>query len=307
LNKIKDKNLRAIRKVNFAYLRCDYDHVKQFFLSNKENDAIRLSVSMVTAAGAIATGDYQIYQEVESFLNRIVKENNSPDIKTTVEAILANGYLGAGALNMIPLWLKDGDFSDLPKNMFINALTVRTLYYRYLEEHELSLAVAETALEFYVHEKGLIHELTYLRLLSAAACCRLGRADEAKRYLTEAMDMNLPHGFISPFVECLYFTDGLLEQLLEQKYPQYYKAIISQFNQSYKNWIIFHNRFAKDNITLILTLREYQIAMLAARRVPRAKIAKQFNISSGRLNNIIGEIYSKLQISNQKELSEYVQ
>jgi DNA-binding CsgD family transcriptional regulator len=255
----------------------------------------------------MGTGDYKLYQEVESFLKNVAKENKSPEIKAIVELMLTNRYIDVGMLDMIPSWLQDGDFSALPKNLVFNALLIRAFYFRLLEKHEISLTLAQTALTFYAHEKGLKHELTYFKLLCAAACSRLGRVADAKRYLVESMDTNLPHGFIAPYVGWLHFMDGLLEPLLKQKYLQCYIKIFDQSKRIYQNYITFHNLFTKDNITLILAPREYQIAMLAARRVPRAKIAKQFNITPGRLNNIIGEIYSKLHISSQKELSKYVQ
>ena len=68
----------------------------------------------------------------------------------------------------------------------------------------------------------------------------------------------------------------------------------------------FHNRFTKDNITSILSLREYHIAVLAANRVPYAKIAQQHCICVGRLKNIMQGIYAKLSISGREELASYV-
>jgi DNA-binding CsgD family transcriptional regulator len=140
----------------------------------------------------------------------------------------------------------------------------------------------------------------------AAACCALEREDEAKQYLLDSMKSDLPHGFITPFAESIYYLGGLLERLLEQEFPAFYGVVIEQWKCTFSNWLTFHNRFAKDNITLILTLREYQIAQLASQRVPRAKIAKQFNISAGRLNNIMEIIYGKLFISNRTELSNLI-
>jgi len=59
-------------------------------------------------------------------------------------------------------------------------------------------------------------------------------------------------------------------------------------------------------ITLILSLREAHLAQMVARRVPYAKIARQHNISVGRLKNIMLEIYEKLHISSRDELAQYV-
>ncbi|MDD4097068.1 MAG: helix-turn-helix transcriptional regulator, partial [Oscillospiraceae bacterium] len=82
--------------------------------------------------------------------------------------------------------------------------------------------------------------------------------------------------------------------------------IVGQWSRTVKNWISFHNRFTKDNITFMLTLREYQISLMVARHIPYAKIARHFNISVGRLKNIMLEIYQKLMISGRDELKQYV-
>jgi DNA-binding CsgD family transcriptional regulator len=56
----------------------------------------------------------------------------------------------------------------------------------------------------------------------------------------------------------------------------------------------------------MLTLREYQIALQAARRIPYAIIAEQHHISVGRLKNIMLGVYGKLLISGRDELYKYI-
>ncbi|MDD4503424.1 MAG: hypothetical protein PHS15_01190, partial [Clostridiaceae bacterium] len=99
---------------------------------------------------------------------------------------------------------------------------------------------------------------------------------------------------------------GLMEQCLEQEFPGSYKTVMEQWERTWKNWITFHNQFTKDNITILLSLREYHIAMLVARGVPYAKIAKQYGISVGRLKNIMLEIREKLFLSNREELEKFI-
>jgi DNA-binding CsgD family transcriptional regulator len=72
------------------------------------------------------------------------------------------------------------------------------------------------------------------------------------------------------------------------------------------NWITFHNQFTKDNITLILSLREYHIAQSIARHIPYKKVAEQHCVSLGRLGNIMQDIYQKLSVSGREELAKYV-
>ncbi len=133
-----------------------------------------------------------------------------------------------------------------------------------------------------------------------------GIAIVAARRLLEAMRIALPHGFITPFAEPVSDFGGLVEKCLEEEFPHCSNAVIEQWKCTVKNWITFNNHFTRDNITLILSLRESHLAQLVASHVPYAKIAKQFNISVGRLKNIMLEIYEKLCISGRDELAQYV-
>lgn len=166
--------------------------------------------------------------------------------------------------------------------------------------------MAQTALVFSAPERGITAAEINLRVVCVLACYNLGRENEARRWLLEAMGIALPHGFITPFAENVTNFGGLMERCLEEKFPSCFDAVLEQCERTVKNWITFHNHYTKDNVTLILSLREYHLAHLVARRVPYVKIAKQFNISVGRLKNIMLEIYEKLYISSRDELAQYV-
>jgi len=142
--------------------------------------------------------------------------------------------------------------------------------------------VAQTALSLCEPARGITYVGIYFRAACAAACCGLERMDEAERYLRDALNIALPHGFITPFAETVTAYGGLLEQLLEREYPAYYDAITKQWKRTFENWIAFHNQFTRDNITSILSLQDYQMAQLAARGASNAEIAKRFHVSLGR-------------------------
>jgi DNA-binding CsgD family transcriptional regulator len=208
--------------------------------------------------------------------------------------------------SMAPGWLKEGDFSALPAQARLDALYMRVKYLQCMGKDEAMLAAAQTGLSLCASEQGVRLFELYLRLMCAVACYTLGRADEARRRLLEIMRLCLPHGFISLFAEYLTPLGGLVEQCLEQSFPEHYDAVLGLWKRTWKNWITFHNQFAKGNITLVLSLREYHIALLVSHRVPYAKIAQQHCISVGRVKNIMLDIYGKLCISGRDELSKYV-
>ena len=303
---IFEKKLWPIPEIGFAYASGDFERVKRCFFQIGDDDAVKLGACPVTIAAAISMGDYPFYLEVEAYLNDVVKTTPCADVSAFAQLALSGAYLGAGAPNMVPDWLKDGDFSALPPSAKPTAACSRVQYFRWQGNFELMLAVAQTTLALCAAQHGISYEDTYLRILCAAAHYTLGRADEARQYLLDTMRINLPHGFITPFAELMPLFGGLLEQCLEKEFPQYYDGVIGQWKRTFTNWLTFHNRFTRDHITLILPLRDYEMARLVAHRVPYAKIAKQYNLSVGRLNNIMRKIYSELFVNNREELAKMI-
>jgi hypothetical protein len=75
------------------------------------------------------------------------------------------------------------------------------------------------------------HECFNCNFPKIAIYC-LGKDDEAKRWLLEAMRIALPHGFITPFVETVTTLGGLIEQCLEREFPAYRRAVLEQWEHT---------------------------------------------------------------------------
>jgi DNA-binding NarL/FixJ family response regulator len=88
------------------------------------------------------------------------------------------------------------------------------------------------------------------------------------------------------------------------KFPEYYDAVAGQFDRVTRNWLIFHNRFTRDNISLILSIRELQIARLAVQGLTDQKIAEHFGLAYGTVKNKMDTIYDKLCISGKHRKNE---
>ena len=303
---VPEARLRLQYEGEFAYLRGDFARVVQCFREIGHDGAAKLRACPLTIAAAICTGNYALYTEMESYLQNIIQSNNSGDIKIVAELALNTAYVSAIAPNMVSGWLKDGDFSALPPLARADAAFKRAKYFQGLGQFEPMLAVAETALALCDPPEGISYAGIYLRLVCAAACHALGRVDKAESWLHAAMHMALPHGFITPFAESAPACGGLLEKLLEQEYPAHLSAVTAQWRRTFANWMAFHNQFTRQNITSMLSMREYEMAALVVQHVPRAQIAQRFHISPGRLNNIMKEIYGKLFVSGREELAKFI-
>jgi DNA-binding CsgD family transcriptional regulator len=306
MNNIKEERQRLQYECELSYLRGDFERTLCCYQRTDGDDAARLRASSVAIAASISLGDYHLYTEIEAYLISCVKTDKGRGIAAISELALATAAVSVIVPDIAPEWLKCGDFGDLPVHARHDALYKRAKYFQCVNNYEAMLAVAQTVLTFYTQKHGITFTQIYLYLACATACHSLGRDEEARRWLFDAMSIALPHGFITPFAENVTALGGLTEHCLKQCFPDYYDAVIGQWKLSWRNWIAFHNRFTKDNITLMLSLREYHIAGLVARRVPYAKIAELNHISVGRLKNIILEIYSKLFVTGRDELSEYI-
>jgi len=312
LELISDEKLRLAPEAVLAYMRGDFEHIKHCFAQTEEDDAVRLLVSASSIPAAISMGDYPFFHTVESWLKGILLADMGTGVTAYAQYALAFGYMGAHAPDMMAEWIKNGDFADLHPLARYEAINRRIDYLNYLKKYESMLAIAQTAMSLLCPSYSAlpgnefsISEIN-LRIRCAIACHCIGHMDDAKRWLMGAMDKALPHGFITPFAEIITWMGDLMEQCLVQAYPQWHGIVVEQASRTVANWIKFHNRFTKDNITLILTLREMGIATLAARRIPYKTIAEQYHVSLGRLKAILNEIYSKLYVHNRNELAKFV-
>lgn len=306
LGAMPEDRLRLIYEGELAYLRGDFRRTIRCFHKTAGDDALRLRTCPAAIAAAISAGDYRTYTEIDTYLKNCVKYGTDPYAIAVAELALATVAVSVIAPDMAPDWLKAGVLSALPSPMRPNALYLRAKYLNCMGRYEPMLAVAQTALSLCSSSQGIAHHDIYLRLMCAVACRYLGHDEESRRWLLEAMGMALPHGFITPFAELLTAFGGTVELCLKQEFPSYYDAVIAQWKRTWKNWIAFHNEFTQDNMTLILSLREYHIASLVAQHVPYREIAGRCCISVGRVKNIMLDAYSKLHISGRAELTKYV-
>jgi DNA-binding NarL/FixJ family response regulator len=306
---VQGKSLRTVLEMWLAYSKGDFELVKRRFNEIEENNTKKLVASGIAIAAAISLGDYPFFLEVESYLKSVVKADAGADVTAQAELMLAVAYNGASAYSMLPKWLINGDFGLLHHSAKPTAAYMRVQYLSRQNPPELALAVAQAYFSVYSSDQAITYEDTYLRIDLAAACHALGRTDEAENYLRSAMKKNLPHGFITAFAERMAVLSGLCEQLLEREFPEHYDAVTSQFERVTKNWVVFHNRFTQDNITLILSLKEIQMARLAAQGLSDPKIAEHFGLAYKTVKNRMDTIYDSLCISGKKrkrELAKFI-
>ena len=129
----------------------------------------------------------------------------------------------------------------------------------------------------------------HLRIQTAAAYAQLGKREEARTWLAEALADAAPDGFVMPFVENY---DALASLLAEQKDCPL-TARIEALGQAARRRLAVENRPPE---LAALTEREYGIVCLMGQRLSNREIAERLFLSEGSVKQYVNQIYSKLHI-----------
>ena len=129
----------------------------------------------------------------------------------------------------------------------------------------------------------------HLRIQTAAAYAQLGKREEARAWLAEALADAAPDGFVMPFVENY---DALASLLAEQKDCPL-TARIGELGQAARRRLAVENRPPE---LAALTEREYGIVCLMGQRLSNREIAERLFLSEGSVKQYVNQIYSKLHI-----------
>lgn len=289
-----------------AYLRGDFDRALRCFSDCKPTDSTYLCAALVTMAAAVSTANYDVYRQTEQAMARLY--SSADELTRNIEDMCRSMLmLAMDAPELIPEWVQNGDPDGrLPpesRHMMVY------LYARYLiikKRYEEAVSACKTAHMLSIRENSFTMIDIYMGLVCAVAFHNLGIPEGRDRALMFVGESALPHGFITPFAEYFRLTGGAMEALYAERFPKQLERIKAQHEQTWKRWIEFHNHFTRDNITTILSHREYIIARVIAGGGTYKDAAAESGLSLGTVKNTISQIYSKLCISKKSELAKYI-
>lgn len=303
---VKDEDERRQLEYEMAYFKGDFEKAKQAFYEFDSDNPMKMSACMMSWAAAVPLGDKKLFYELEKFA-----VNNSEDYKNKNNIFMTEILrdiisVTVFAPGMLTEWVKKGDFSELPVDSRQISMYIYAMYLQNTGQYSAMFYTAQAAQQIY-SRKGYFNILDiYFRIMCASALNAMGHTNEAYVWMNRAMKIALPHGFITPFVELSSVTGTLLAKCLKNDWPDYYDRVMNSCEQMWKNWLEFHNMFTKDNITLILSMQEYQIAYSIANGASYSEVADELGLSVGWIRNIMSNIYSKLYIKGKSELKKFI-
>ena len=294
-------------RCELAYMRGDFAYAATAQRITRTDSPLYVTACNVSAIASISVGDYTGYRKAMDALKAIQRRYAEDCIERRIaELAILNVSVSLFAPQNLPSWFTDRRFDVLTPEMLPMALYLYTKYLHSQNKPEAMLAVAETALALRWREKGYTISEVYLLLMASQAAQLLNDPVRAQRHVEHAMELALPDGITTPFAENLVPSNGLIETSLLRVAPELQEKILLQSEQTWGNWISVHNELARDNVTLILTRREYQIASLARYGCSNAEIAERVKLSESSVKAILSGVYDKLFIKQRRELAHYI-
>lgn len=296
-----------------------YAHAKQI-LEQQSGFYAMISGGMLLALVAMWKGDVKLWQQAKKHVYEAPwKNENDRDI---IALSIASTDLSIRNTKDFPDWFYRGRFEHLPADAHPAA---RVFYIKHLLIYAQELASGQFSLEDVtglglmrshpfimepmiaqaVVEKTVMVEI-YLRLLCAITYHQTGDDTNAAFHLDRAINLCLADGFYGPLVEHRRQLGLFLDDRLVLIDPDSLKKVKTLHKQLHAGWTKLHNAVLERNVQESLTIREREVARLAAYGLTNAEIGRQLGLSSHTINSLLNTAKNKIGIENRADLGGYI-
>ncbi len=327
-----DRCMKALKKhprehllfsAEIAYSRGQIDqvyaHANQILA---EHTGLFASIAggMLLSLCAMWTGDVKMwYKAKQHMFEAPCKTSVERDI---VHLALASSDSAIRNTKEFPEWFARGCFDNLPKEAHPAA---RVYYIKYLLIYAQELAVGDLKLEDmsglgfmkalpYIMEPMISQMVVdrivmaeiYLRLLIAIAYHQSGDDLHGGEHLDKAIRLCLADGLYGPLVEHRRQLGLFLDDHLAQIDPEALKKVKLLHKQLHAGWTKIHNAVLERSVQVSLSIREREVARLAAFGLSNQAIARQLSLSEHTVISLINSAKNKTGVENRTELGLYI-
>lgn len=313
----------ALFKAEIDYMRGNIDSVyskASFFLENSSGLFSVMAGSMLLAYCALWRGDVELWRQSKAHLFDAPCQNDTDReiVNVTLVAIDSEIKLGKN----YPEWFAKGRFYKLP---FAALPAARVYYVRYLYLEAEKLAknqitaeevtglglmrvlpyIIEPMLAQISAEKVVLAEV-YLRLRLACIYRYIGDKALGTEHLTKALEICLADGLYVPLVEYRDQLGFFLDDNLSATDPEALKIVKELHRQYRTGWMAIRNAESEVAARGALTVREQEVARLAAFGLSNAEIAERLSLSVHTVSSVVSSAMNKLGVFRRKELGAFI-
>ncbi len=324
IEKLKDHpEAQALFAAEIAYSRGEIDKVYtqvKYFLNAHSGMYAVISAGMLLALCAMWKGDVTLWQEARKHICEApCRDDNDRDILALSLSCIDTAIRN---LSDYPDWFTRGCFEHLPVDAHPAA---RVFYIKYLLVFAQEMAKGEfklpdvmglglmKSMPYFIEpmiaqavvDRTVIPEI-YLRLLCAIAYHCLGDDEKAIPHIDKAIALSLPDGLLGILAEHRRQFDSLLDERLKLADKGAYNDYIKLHKTLLEGWAKLHNTLLNKQVSIRLSVREREIARLAAFNLHDKEIAARLHISIHTVKSAISSIIDKTGAENRSEFGSYI-
>ena len=314
---------QALFMAEIAYCRGQIDEVYRHardFLDNRSGFYATLAGGMLLAMVAMWKGDIQLWNEAHGhFYDAPCKNDMDRDI---VALAVASTDIEIRDTNKFPDWFARGCFDNLPRDSHPAA---RVYYIKHLLifAQECALGnlkpkdmgrlgpmkilpyIMEPMISQMVADRVVLAEI-YLRLLISVAYHQIGDDTRGGAHLDKAIRLCLADGLYGPLVEHRRQLGLFLDDHLAVIDPQALKTVKTLHKQLHAGWTKLHNAVLDRAVEESLTVREREVARLAAFGLTNQEIARQLSLSAHTVRSLLDSARDKIGSERRMDLALYI-
>ena len=314
---------QALFAAEIAYSRGEIDkvieHANEFLSSRSGFYAIHAG-GMLLGLAAMWKGDIALYREAKKHIFEAQRKNIEDE--EIIALSIACIDSAVRDLSSYPDWFARGQFGHLPVDSHPAA---RVFYVKYLLIFAQDMAknrftlpditglglmknipyIVEPMIVQTQVEKTVIPEI-YLRLLVAIAYYQTGDEKRATEHIDKAIELALPDELLGIFAEHRRQLGKLLDERLSLVSPKSAKRLKELHSNLYEGWIKLHNSLLSKSVNKSFTIREREIARLAAFGLSNAEIAERLHISISAVKKSVYDAMNKSGCNKREELGAFV-
>jgi LuxR family transcriptional regulator, maltose regulon positive regulatory protein len=295
------------------YLRGDFDNAEiaahtALYAAKSQNQLTPLLAALfVHLRVALQRGDAQTITGIIDRMHVEIRQLGIAGYVNTSE--LCEGFLFATLADnkKIPRWIATGNSNEsrllFPTQAFYNTIYARALLLQGEYAQLLGLAgqFHATAAIF----PNLLAQI-YTHIYEAAACNRLNRNSDAKKFLYQALELAAPDRLLMPFVEN---GDFLLPLINDWPKSDLHASFIREVSNLYAKFTkilpaLQHTLSDSYRPSAALTPREQEMAELVAAGLSNRRIAETLFVTEATVKKALQSIYTKLHINSRTALTK---
>jgi len=307
---------RTLLEAEIAYSKGDIEKVydNAYYLLHKHSGFYAvISAGMLLGLCAIWRGDLNMWRQAKIHIAEApAKTDADRDIMTfsitALDSILYD-------VSSFPEWFKLGRFEVLHKDALPAA---KVFYAKYLYAVGYALATKQFELQGVqglslltmipnaiepmisqaVADNSIIAEI-YLRMTCAAVYHTSGNDKQAIYHIDRAIALALPDKLFGVLAEYGRTLDSLLEQRLSLVDEKAWQTVRDLYHVYFTGWTKLSGSVRGKNLATTLSLKEREVAKLAAFGFKNSQIAKNLNMSLSAVKQAVTNVSNKTGMSRE--------